>query len=295
MTAAALLLVVLAALCHASWNFLTKRSTSRLDFLWWTGLVGSLLFLPPVLWLTPDWVWPPSVWGRIGLAAALRAGYFLALRAAYGHGDLSLVYPLARGTAVVLVLPLAMLFLGETPVLVGVLGVIFVGVGAYVLHLPGLSRAALQAPLRALRRPHAGYALLTGLLIATYSLVDKWNMGHGIHPLVYAYLTIPIAALLLTPLVLRDREALWAEWRANRRAIPAVACLMPGGYLFVLFALQLSPVSYVAAARELAVVFGTLLGILALRERYFLPRLLGASLIVAGVILLGAAPASGPR
>ena len=295
MTAAALLLVSVAALGHAAWNFLAKRSTNRCLFVWWTGLVGSLLFLPLVLWRTPAAPWPLAVWGRVGLAALLRAGYFLALGAAYGHGDLSLVYPLARGTAVVLVLPLAIVCLGETPALVGVLGVGCVGAGAYVLHARALTGAALREPLRALRRPHAGYALLTGLLIATYSLVDKWNMGAGLPPLLYAYLTIPVAALLLTPLAVWDRAALWAEWRPQRRAIPAVACLMPGAYLLVLVALQLSPVSYVAAARELAVVFGTLLGVLCLRERYPLPRLLGASLIVVGVILLGVVPAARPR
>jgi drug/metabolite transporter (DMT)-like permease len=286
MTGVALLLVTVAAVSHACWNLLAKRSGDKLVFLWWTGVAGAVLFLPAVLWWTPTWQWLPGTGWGIALSAGIRAAYFGALGSAYARGDLSLVYPLARGVAPVLVPPFAVLLLGERPSPVGWLAIVTVAVGVYVLHLPGLAFGDVLGPLRALRLPHARYAALTGVMTAAYSIVDKWTISRGVPPLLFAYLTIPGAALLFTPLVLRRRAAAGAEWRAGRREILLVAVLMTGGYLLVLFALRLAPVSYVAPARELGIVFGALLGSFVLAERHRPQRLAGALLIVIGVLLL---------
>lgn len=289
MTATALLLVTTAALSHAVWNLLTKRSADKVVFIWWTGVVGSVLFLPVVLWQTASWSWPAGLWASVALAAAIRASYLASLSAAYTRGDLSLVYPLARGIPPALVPPLAILLLGERVTLTGALGVAVVVLGIYVVHLPAFTAGGWLEAIHAIRSPHAWYAVLTGLMTVTYSLVDKWNMGRGAPPLAYAYLTIPIAVLALTPVALRDRVAVLTEWRLNRSAIITVAPLMTAGYVLVLLALRMTPVSYVAAARELGIVFATLLGTTLLRERYLGTRLAGACLIVLGIGLLAAA------
>lgn len=291
MSPLALGLVALAALSHATWNLLTKQGRHQLTFLWWTGLVGTGLFLPAVAWTTPTWRWPAATWAGIGLAAAVRAAYFAALGRAYARGDLSLVYPLARGIAPLLVPPIAVLVLGERPTGTGILGALVVGLGVYVLHLPGLGRGQWVAPLRALRAVPARWAFLTGGLTTVYSIVDAWNVRRGVPPLLYAWGTIPLAALLLTPWVWRRPAMCLAEWRAGRSRIPAVAFLMTGGYLLVLLAVRIAPVSYVAPARELSIAFGTLLGVAILGEPHPVPRLAGAGLILAGVLLLGLAGA----
>lgn len=288
MTALALALVTVAALAHATWNLLTKGSRDKVVFLWWTGIVGTIVFLPVVLWVTLPWTWPAERWAGIALGSLIRAAYFASLSAAYTRGDLSLVYPLARGTAPVLVPLVAVPVLGERLTAPGALGIAAVAAGVYVLHLPGLGRGDLLAPFRALRASHAGYALLTGLLTTTYSVVDKLNIGRGLSPLAYAYLTIPVAALLLTPLALRRPAVAAAEWRAGRLAIPAVAVLMTAGYLLVLLALGFTQVSYVAPARELGIVFGAALGAIVLREGFVRQRVTGAAIIVLGVILITA-------
>jgi drug/metabolite transporter (DMT)-like permease len=285
----AILLVLVATVSHASWNYLTKRSRHRLAFLWWTGVAGSVLFLPAVLWVAPPWTLAAGDWPGVAGGAAVRAAYFAALGAAYARGDLSLVYPLARGIAPLMVPPLAVLVLGERPSPVGWAGIATIGLGLYVLHLPGFGGATLGAPFRALRSPHAPWAILTGGLTTTYSLVDAWNIRHGVAPLLYAYLTIPVAALLLTPVVARQSAALIEEGRTRGRSILAVGALMTGGYLLVLRALGLAPVSYVAPARELSIVIGTGLGLVALREPDPATRLAGAGLIVLGVCLLALA------
>jgi drug/metabolite transporter (DMT)-like permease len=287
----ALGLVILAAFSHATWNLLTKRSRHQLTFLWWTALVGTGLFLPAVAWTTPSWRWPAATWAGIALAAAVRAAYLAALGAAYAGGDLSLVYPLARAVAPLLVPPVAVLALDERPTRTGILGALVVGLGVYVLHLPGLGRGQWLAPLRALRAVPARWALLTGCLTTVYSIVDAWNVRRGVPPLLYAWATIPLAGLLLTPWIWRRPATSATEWRVGRLRIPAVALMMTGGYLLVLHALRIAPVSYVAPARELSIVFGTLLGVTVLGEHHPAPRLAGAALILAGVLLLGLAGA----
>jgi drug/metabolite transporter (DMT)-like permease len=291
MSRLAILLILIATVSHASWNYLLKRSRQRVAFLWWTGVVGSALFLPAALAALPAWTPGAADLAAVTGGAAIRAAYFVALGTAYARGDLSLVYPLARGTAPLLVPPLAMLLLGEHPSPRGWAGILVIGLGVYVLHLPGFGRTTWRAPLRALRSAHARYALLTGCLTTTYSLVDAWNVRRGVPPLLYAYLTIPIAALGLTAIVAREPRMLAEARRGAGWAIFAVSVLMTGGYLLVLLALRLAPVSYVAPARELSIVVGTLLGLVGLREPHPAPRLAGAGLIVGGVVLLALAGA----
>ena len=292
MTGLALALVITAALFHATWNFCAKRSHDTIVFFWLTGVEGTLVLLPAVLGLTEEWSWPASAWAGMAASAVIRAIYLASLGAAYSRGDLSLVYPMARGIAPVLVPPLAIVLLGERVSLTGGLGIAAVALGVYVLHLPSLDGRGLLAPVRALTASHAGFAVVTGLMTATYSIVDKWNMTTGVDTVLYAYVTIPGAALLLAPLALRRPDAIAAECRANAGVIALVAVLMTTGYFLVLLAMRLAPVSYVAAARELAIVFGTVLGSVVLGERYLSPRLAGATLIVVGVVLLALQSAS---
>ena len=203
-------------------------------------------------------------------------------------GDLSQVYPLARGIAPILVPPAAMLLLGERPSGLGILGVLTVGLGIYVLHLPHFARTAWLAPLRALRTGPARWAMLTGGLTTVYSILDAWNVRQG----------VPRSS---TP-GRRSRSPRSSSPRGRggrqRRASPSGGPRRPdprrrrphdGGYFLILLAVRIAPVSYVAPARELSIVFGTLLGVTVLRERHPAPRLTGAALILAGVLLLGAA------
>jgi drug/metabolite transporter (DMT)-like permease len=289
MTAFALLLVTMGAVLHAYWNLLAKQSYNKTIFLWWSGVAGSLIFLPAVLWSTPTWSWGAKTWAGIALAVALRAGYFALLGAAYARGDLSLVYPLARATSLVLVPILAILLLKEDLSTLGGLGVGIVVLGIYVLHLPSLDQFRVLVPFRHLRSSHTSYATLTGLIIAAYSVVDKWNLSGEMLPLVYTYLTIPIPALLLTPISMRRMTAAMAEWNMNRRLILAASLLIAPSFLLLFLALQFTAVSYVVAAKQLGILFSTVLGSIIQKEGFLPQRLIGASLIVVGVLLLSAA------
>lgn len=289
MTALVLLLITVSALMHASWNYLTKSSRDKLVFLWATGIAGSALFLPVLLWAGDDTPWTGRVWLGFGMGAVIRALYFLSLGAAYARGDLSIVYPVARGIAPVLVPVTAAVLLGERLSATGGLGVAAVALGVYIVHLPGLTARDLFVPLTRLRAVPTRYAAVTGVLTTIYSLVDKWNIGDGAPPVPYAYFTIPVAALLLTPVVLRRPRRAMTEWRESGWRIPAVALLMTSGYLLILLALQSTQVSYVAPSRELGIVFGTILGSVVLREGAAPQRVAGSGVIVLGVALLSLA------
>src|SRR4051812_21924082 len=168
MTVGAILLLVLAAVVHSSWNFIAKRSIDKQSFLWLSMLLALVIFFPVVLFLYQ----PVAArgWVLIVVSGGLEAVYLLLLGTAYQSSDLSLVYPIARGSAPLFVTLLAALLLGEHVTPGGIVGILLVVGGLYTLHLRTLDRAGLMAPLAALRERPSQIALVTGLTIATYSV-----------------------------------------------------------------------------------------------------------------------------
>ena len=275
MSPLAIVLILAATLSHASWNFLTKRSRDRLAFLWWTGVAGSVLFLPVVVWVAPPWTLAAE---RLGGRDRRRRHSRGLLRGAggsvYARGDLSLVYPLARGTAPLLVPPLAVLFLGERPSPVGWAGIAIIGLGIYVLHLPGFDAARRARPAP---RPPVGACRLRSSSPDASPRPTPWSTP-GTSGVACRRSSTPTSRSRWRPSCsprswARRPESLIAERRTGGRAIVMVGILMTGGYLLVLRALRLAPVSYVAPARELSIVIGTVLGLVLLREPAPAPRL----------------------
>jgi drug/metabolite transporter (DMT)-like permease len=284
-TTLALALLLLAAVAHAGWNLIAKQAGDKLAFLWCSTLASAVLFLPLGAWLLLTQPVRPLGWPILAASACLEAAYFWSLAQAYRHGDLSLVYPVARGTAPLVVPLFAALFLGERPTLVAGLGIVAVVAGATLIHLSSFDRAALAELVDKARQPGTLYALLTGVLIAAYSTLDKRGVALMPPPL-YAYALFPAVAVALGPLVLPRRAAAVAEWRRARGAIVAVGVLAPLAYGLVLLALSVAPVSSVAAAREVSVVIAAALGAYLLHEPYGRGRLLGSAIIAAGLALL---------
>src|SRR5215212_3649905 len=141
MSGAALGLVLLAAIAHATWNLLARRAQEKLAFLWCGTLVSSAVFLPLAIWLLATEPISPAGWAVIALSAGLEALYYWTLAQAYRYGDLSLVYPIARGTAPILVPVLAALFLGERLSGLAVVGIGLVVLGTVLIHTRGVGCA----------------------------------------------------------------------------------------------------------------------------------------------------------
>ncbi len=287
MTGTALLIVLVAAFLHAFWNYLTKRSRNKIVFIWWAILFSTILFFPMFLYFWPAATMTSAGWGCIVATGIFHALYFWFMGGAYERGDLSLVYPLSRGSGPLFVPILAVLLLNEQLSLSGVSGIILVIVGIFSIHLRSFSFQSVLEPFLAMRGGASLWALCTGATIAGYSIVDKVGVNL-VYPPVYIYLMFVITFLLLSPYVfVKERLDLKKEWDINKIKILVVGFLDLFTYLLILFALQISKVSYVAAVREVSIVFSALIGIILLQEKNAPQKLLGAVLISLGVVLIG--------
>ncbi|HEU5319306.1 MAG TPA: DMT family transporter [Methylomirabilota bacterium] len=278
MSPAALLLVLGAAVCHATWNLLVKSQPRPLE-VQAGALVLGVVLTSPVLLVYPLADMTPAAWLLVLLSALFETGYVFALSAAYAAGDLSLVYPVARGTAPLVVAPLAVALFGEPVSPQGGLGILLVVAGICVTHA-GALRAWVAA---AGSRRALGLALLSGVMTAAYSLVNRQGIREAPVPL-YGFLVLLINVTLLGLALGLRRRLTWPPARpASWGRIGLVSVLMIVAYLAVLFAMARAPVGYVVAAREVSIVVAALLGALVLRERHSGARLAGAVLIFAGL------------
>jgi drug/metabolite transporter (DMT)-like permease len=279
----ALSLVLCSAVLHAIWNLAAKRSGGGLTFIWLFTAASTIIYAPIAL-IAAVIIRPTLGLVELGFivgSAALHVVYFHFLQRGYQLGDLSLVYPLARGTGPVLATTAAVLFLGEQPTPLALGGAVLIAVSVFVLTSSGGWRAVASA------RTAVGYGLLTGAVIAAYTLWDKYAVSTLlIAPLIYDWLSSLSRAVILSPVAVRHRSRIGHEWRSHWRPVLIVAVLSPLAYLLVLTALVFTPVSYVAPAREISILFGTILGARLLAEGDPTRRLLAASGMVAGVIAL---------
>ena len=287
MSGLALGMVLAAAFFHASWNYLAKKSRNKIAFIWWAILFSNIIFFPMFVYFWPPVTISAAGWSCIAATGILHAFYFWFMGRAYERGDLSLVYPLSRGSGPLFVPILAVVLMNEQLSLLGILGIILVIAGIYVIHLRSFSVQSFLEPFLSRRRSASLWALCTGGTIAGYSLVDKVGVSL-VYPPVYIYLMFVITLALLSPVVFaRDRMDLKKEWEINKFNIIIVGFLDLFTYLLILFALQISKVSYVAAAREVSIVFSAFLGIMLLQEKNAPQKLAGAILISLGVVFIG--------
>ena len=291
MTGLSLILVLLSAVAHSTWNLLLKRSGDKEVFMWWLLVTSSILLVPlgaVLFWLHP---FSHTGWAFVLATSVLHTVYFILLGRGYTEGDLSLVYPIARGIGPMLVPILAVIFLGESVAGLAIVGIVAIVLGIFTVSWWGNFVTLVRDPLYLLRDAGTRYATLTGLTIASYAIVDKRGVGH-VEPFLYMYLLTFGSALGLLPYVLRNRSlaVIGSEWRANSSTIIFASLLVFVAYGLVLTAFSLSRVSYVAPAREVGIVLGVLLGIFLLKEPFGTGRLLGSSLIVVGLVLIAVSP-----
>ena len=291
MTALALVLVLLSALAHATWNLLAKRAINPEVFLWCVLVSSSVLLLPLLVFL----IWKCQIlhpgWWFIFGTVALHIPYFAFLGRSYARADLSLAYPIARGMGSALVPIIGALLLKEVIAPQAVIGIIFVVVGIFTVYWWGNLKVLLHDPLKIFREPGVRYALLTGLIIAAYSIWDKVGVSY-VNPLLYMYFLVLGSALFLTPYVwwYHGISIIRTEIRKKIGNIILSGLLMFLAYSLILFAFQFSRVSYIAPAREVGTVIGVVFGALLLREPFGKGRAIGSCLIITGLVLISVAP-----
>ena len=310
MPPAIVLLLLVAALMHATWNVLLKTASDPLRTAGRSMLIGAVLLLPIAVvgwFVTGSPTIPADAWRLAVLSGLLEAAYFIFLSAAYRRGDLSLVYPIARGTAPVLAVGAGILILGERLELAGWIGVGLLLIGILALQKPwAVLRRSSQMPRQA--REAAGFALLTGVTIASYSAVDREG-ARLVNPLLYAGMLQAFMTLFLLSwiglVIVSDRRRgperpdlapdapdnptgslLGGPWvRAGIGGLITVAA-----YLFVLIAYRYAPLTAVAPLRESAIVIVSGWGSLRLKEargqRDATGRIGVAVIVVIGAVLL---------
>src|SRR6266566_3508061 len=255
MTGLAIALVLGAALIHASWNYLLKKSGGGIGFVWTFAALSSLLYAP------------------LALGVVIVQHFELTAEA------LAFIFASATGPFLAVLVAVAML--GERPGILALCGAALVVGGAFFL-------AASPAKLReagAMRG--VAFALLTGCMIASYTVVDKQAVS--------AFLIPPILqdwganlgrVIVMAPLALRRRDEIRAAWTRQKKAVILVAVLCPLSYILVLTAMVFTPVSYVAPAREISILFAALMGAHWLREGDVPRRVAAAAAMALGVVAL---------
>jgi drug/metabolite transporter (DMT)-like permease len=282
MTATALGLVLIAAVFHALWNLMAKRAGGGPAFVWLYGTTSAFLLLPLAVALF--FVGHPQLsfagMSFMFASAILHAGYFVVLQEGYREGELSVVYPVARGTGPVLSTIAAIAVLGERPSALALFGAVLIALSVFALAKP--ARSAAVDSKRAI-----SFGVITGILIAGYTLCDKQAVGaYGVPPLFQQWGTSVGMSVMLAPLALKRRAEIRHHLQHHLTPVLAIGVLVPTAYILVLTAMSFTPVSYIAPAREVSILFGTIMGTHLLSEGQAGKRIAAAVIMVFGLAAL---------
>ncbi|NEK21726.1 EamA family transporter [Sulfitobacter sp. JBTF-M27] len=282
MSIAGLTLVLLAAVCHATWNVFVKRINGGAELIWMFSVISVLIYLPLAIWIivVQRPVFGPWQIGFMLGTVALHLGYFLLLQTGYRKDDLSLVYPTARATGPLLSTTFAVLVLGEIVTFQMALGagiIIFA-----VLMLTGGFKMGVRNLSASLM-----FGVGAGMFIASYTVWDAYAVSVLlVPPLLMDYASNLGRVVVLAPVAHRRRALMWQHWAHHRTGVIVIAMFSPLAYILVLYALTFTPVAYVAPAREVSVILTVLAGSILLREGDLYERLGWASIALVGMILL---------
>jgi len=283
MTGLAIALVLAAALIHASWNYILKKSGGGIGFVWVFAALSSLIYAPIAVGVVviQHFQFSAEALAYLFASAVLHTAYYLLLDRGYRYGDLSVVYPLARATGPLLTVVVAVALLGERPGTVALCGAALIVGGAFFL-------AASPAKLREAGAVRGiAFALLTGCMIASYTVVDKQAVSAALIPPILQDWGANLGrVIVMAPLAMRRRAEVRAAWKHKRTAVILVALLCPLSYILVLTAMVFTPVSYVAPAREISILFAALMGAHLLREGDAPRRIAAAMAMALGVVAL---------
>jgi drug/metabolite transporter (DMT)-like permease len=291
----AFLLVILAGLIHAIWNIAAKKAGGDVRFAGLTALIMAVLWAPVGIYvgweIVPQWGY--LEWFFICLSGALHVLYFIVLLRGYRKADLTVVYPLARGSGPLISSTVAIFFLNEHLSLLGgfgiaavVSGVFLIAGGPRLVHSLRQTTAVSDQQLRV--KKGIFYGILTGVFIAAYTVLDGYAVKVLLlSPILVDYFGNFARIAFLAPAILRDRRQTLLSWKKEWKYALVVGGISPISYVLVLYAMQMAPLSHVAPAREVSMLFAAIIGGHLLDEGDRLQRIFGALCIALGVIALG--------
>jgi drug/metabolite transporter (DMT)-like permease len=296
----AIILLLVAAVLHAGWNLVSKRREPTAAFFMVACAVSTIVFAPVVLLNWPIVAaMPTRVWWFLAGTGACVSVYFVALAASYRHGHISIAYPLARSSPVIVVTIVSVLLgRGDQVGAAAVAGIFIVVAGGFLLPMKHFRDLRVRNYLNR----SCAFALLAAFGTAGYSIFDDEALrilresaavpGSTLAKTgVYIVLHVGFAAVLLAAFVASrgpSREALRATFRGSARHAALAGVAVVAGYFLVLLSLaHVRNVSYIAGFRQVSVPLGAILGVVILREPVHAPKFLGIALVFVGLVLIG--------
>ena len=292
MTPLSILLVLISALIHSSWNFFTKKGNWPIEFFFWVFLWGTLLYLPffYLYGLFPDLILqaPNKLWILSIISSLIQTFYVISLIKAYQMAELSLVYPISR-SAPLFTQVWAVLLIGETLSITGVVGIGLVVAGIFIISLSDFRLSSFLHPSQNGSSQPYLFALIAAITGSVYSVMDK-TCVQMTHPVFYCWLIDLFMCIEVGLYSLFQKKNLllkvWGQWK---KEMFLIALMQNASYLLILLAMVTSKVSYVVAFRQVSALFGAGLGILFLKETQWKTRIAGALILTLGLVLIGLA------
>ena len=276
----AVVLLLISAILHTSWNLLIKQSKDKYIVTWWMVTFGGMFAILALLFTGLP---PRTMWIFALVSVCVEATYFITLSYAYHDNDFSLVYPVARGTAPAFLAVWSFLFLHETLTTGGLVGLGMIIGGLIIIGVNTL----MQSHVTHVHFKGVAVALCIALLISIYSIIDGSAVKNG-YALPYVMSMFALVPLPITPFIFREYK-----WTRVKEAllnqpirVPLAGILGVLSYLMAVFSFSIAPVSYAGAVREVSVVFGALTGWWFLKERLGGVRVVGAIVIFAGILVI---------
>jgi drug/metabolite transporter (DMT)-like permease len=293
MPLSAILLLFCSAFLHTAWNLLLKQAGEKYIATWWAVLLGAGLFLPCLLFTGLP---ARATWLLLLISVLVETAYYITLSTAYRDADFSIVYPLARGAAPLMIATWSVLFLGERLTSGGLAGLGIIVAGLLVVGgssvLAGSRYASLldQQSSQTPRWRGMALAFLLALLISIYSTIDGAAVKQT-PAFPYAVLVFFLSPVMTTPLVLKRYgwQTLKSELAQHKIRIVSIGLLTVSAYLLALAAYSMAKISYSGAIREVSVVMGALAGWLFLGEGLGRLRVIGSLVIFGGILVIALA------
>jgi len=293
----AAVLIVISAVFHTGWNILAKKYMADAAFFCVAMAATVFLFLPFIPYFMPlIKATPLFSRGLILLAGVFQAAYFFFLGKAYDHGEISVVYPIARSYPILVVMGVLALY-GKRPNLWGVVGVVLIVAGCFVVQLRRFTEFKLQRFLQLA----ALFAFLAAVASAGYSICDKTNvtalqdlntersLGLSVLfiPFFYEWQLNVMLTFFMGLISLFHGTSVKHSLLTNWWKAPAVGVISFAAYGLVLLAMKfVDNVSYVVAFRQISILFTVVVGIMFLKERFYPPKIAGAVITMIGLILV---------
>ena len=284
MTFYVLSLILAAAVLHAFWNIVSKKANGRAPFIWLVYIASTFMYLPVLLYRIrqgDDVISQPVLWFSLS-SSALHIAYYLILQKGYRNGDLSVVYPLARGAGPLFSSVAGILLLHEQLKLKASIGLGLILIGVLII-----TRLSFRKDNNAKIITGVYWGILTGFFIALYTFNDTVAVKqYAISPLIITFVSNMFSTFLLIPFVLSQKTEIKREIRQHKWSIVTIGLLSPAAYILVLVALKYAPLTVVAPARETSILIGVFMGSRVLNEEDGRRRLVASVSILGGIIAL---------